>query len=132
MMDGFAAIRPHHLGLLIVRGIANIGPFGQAKQCVINAFDTNYHLSAHVVMANIPHLAQNMEEELPDSDLTAPTGPTSPIPDFVADGRGSHNGRGHNNRGGCGGRGLPNKCSACGSLNHIMSSCTTSDGALLK
>jgi hypothetical protein len=38
---------------------------------------------------------------------------------FVADGRGSHSGRGHNNRGGRGGRGLPNKSSACGNMNHI-------------
>jgi hypothetical protein len=27
---------------------------------------------------------------------------------------------------------MPDKCSACGSLNHIMSSCTTSDDAFLK
>jgi hypothetical protein len=39
--------------------------FGEAKQYVINAFDTNYLLSADKVMANILHLAQSMEEELP-------------------------------------------------------------------
>jgi hypothetical protein len=51
---------------------------------------------------------------------------------FVADGRGANSGRGNNSRGTRCSRGLPNKCGACGSLNHIMSSCTTSDDALLK
>jgi hypothetical protein len=61
MIDGSAAIHPHHLGFQILRGIYNSGPFGQAKQCVINAVDTNYLMSADEVMANILHLAQNMD-----------------------------------------------------------------------
>jgi spore cortex formation protein SpoVR/YcgB (stage V sporulation) len=44
MVDGSAAIHPHNLGLLMLRGISNTGPYGQAKQCIINAFDTNYML----------------------------------------------------------------------------------------
>jgi hypothetical protein len=63
--------------------------------------------------------------------MQAPDGPALPISAFVAASRGSNTGRGHNHRGGRGGRGLPNKCSACGSVNHIMSSCTASDDALL-
>jgi hypothetical protein len=39
-------------------------PFGQAKQCVVTAFSTKYLMSAHEVMANILHMAQNMEEDL--------------------------------------------------------------------
>jgi hypothetical protein len=39
LVDGSAAIHPHNLGLLMLRGIS--GPFGRAKQCVINAFDTD-------------------------------------------------------------------------------------------
>jgi hypothetical protein len=31
MIDGSAAIHPHHLGLLMLRGISSTGPFGQAK-----------------------------------------------------------------------------------------------------
>jgi hypothetical protein len=42
MIDGFAAIRPHNLGLLMLRGISSSSQYGQAKQCVINAFDTDY------------------------------------------------------------------------------------------
>jgi hypothetical protein len=61
IIDGSAVILPHHLGLLMLRGISNTGPFGQAKQCVIKASDTNYLMSADEVMANILHLAQNME-----------------------------------------------------------------------
>jgi hypothetical protein len=41
ILDGLAAIHPHHLGLLMLRGISSTGHFGLAKQCVINAFDTN-------------------------------------------------------------------------------------------
>jgi hypothetical protein len=45
MVDGSAAIHPHNFGLLMLRGISSTGPFGQAKQCVINAFDIDYMLS---------------------------------------------------------------------------------------
>jgi hypothetical protein len=81
-------------------------------------------------MANILHLAQNMDEELPAPTLTCLDAPTPPIFAFVAACRGSNNGRGHNPRALRGGRGLPNKCSACGSLTHILSSCIASDDAL--
>jgi hypothetical protein len=132
MIDGSVAIHPHHYGLLTLRGISSTGPFGNAKQCVMNAFDTNYLMSADEVMANILHMAQDMDEELPDSYLTALVGPTFPSSALVAISRGFHSGRSHSNRGGRGGRGMPNKCSACGSLNHIMLSCIASDDALLK
>jgi hypothetical protein len=131
MVDGSAAIHPHNLGLLMLRGISNNGLHGQAKQCVINAFDTYYMLSADEVMANIPHLPHNMDED-DAPDTPAPNGSPPPIYALVAAGRGSHSGRGHPPRGPRGGRGLPNKCSACGSLDHIMSSCTTPDDALLR
>jgi hypothetical protein len=61
MVDGSAAIHPHNLGLLMMCGISSSGPHGQAKRCVINAFDTNYLLSADEVMASILHLAHNMD-----------------------------------------------------------------------
>jgi spore cortex formation protein SpoVR/YcgB (stage V sporulation) len=44
MADGSAAIHPHNLGLLMLRGISINGPHGRAKQCVINALDTDYLL----------------------------------------------------------------------------------------
>jgi hypothetical protein len=130
--DSSTAIHPHNMGLLMLRGISSNGPFGDAKQCVTNAFDTNYLMSANEVMANIRHLAQNMDEDVLAPSLPAPDGPAPPIFAFVASGRGSNSGRGHNPRGTRGGRGLPNKCSACNSLNHILSTCTASDDALLK
>jgi hypothetical protein len=132
MIDGSAAIYPHHLGLLMLRSISSLGPFGQAKQCGISALDTNYLMSADEVMANILHLAQNMEEDIPGIDLPAHGGPVPSISAFVAVGRGSHGGRGNPTRGGRAGRGLPNKCNGCGSLDHIMSSSTAYDDALLK
>jgi hypothetical protein len=48
MIDGYAAIHPHNLGVLMLRG-----HFGHAKHCVINAFNTNNLMSEHEVMANI-------------------------------------------------------------------------------
>jgi hypothetical protein len=129
MVDGSAAIHPHNLGLLMLRGISGDGPHGHAKQCVINAFDTYYMLSADEVMASILHLAHNMnEDDAPDT--TAPHISPPPISAFVVAGRGSHSGRGHPPRGPRGGRGLPTKCSACGSRDHILSSCTAPDDAL--
>jgi hypothetical protein len=95
LMDVSAAINPPSLGMLMLRGISNNGPFGQAKQCVINALDTNYLMSADEVMANILQLAQNMDDDLPESTLTNPLGPAPPISAFVAARRKSHGGRGH-------------------------------------
>jgi hypothetical protein len=94
MVDGSAAINPHNLGLLMLRGISNNGPHGQAKQCVINAFDTYYLMSADEVMASILHLAHNMnEDDAPDTPT--PHNSPPPISAFVVAGRGSHSGRGH-------------------------------------
>jgi hypothetical protein len=54
IIDGSTAIHPHNLSLLMPRGISSTGLFGQAKQCVINAFDTDYLMYDDEVMANIP------------------------------------------------------------------------------
>jgi hypothetical protein len=99
---------------------------------VINAFDACYFMPADEVMANIRHVAQNMNEDAGAPSMTAPNTSPPPISPFVVAGRGSHSGRGHNPRGPRGGRGLPNNCSACGSLDHIMSSCTAPYDSLLK
>jgi hypothetical protein len=97
---------------------------------VINAFDTDYLMSADEMMANILHLAQNIDENAGAPSMPVPDTSPPHIHAFVAACRGSHSGRGHNPRGSRGGHGLPNKCSACGSLDHILSSCTAPDDAL--
>jgi hypothetical protein len=89
-------------------------------------------MSADEVMANILHMAQNMDENAGAPSMPALDTYPPPISAFVVVGRGSHNGRGHNPRGSRGGRGLPNKCSACGSMDHIMSSCTIPGDAHLR
>jgi hypothetical protein len=94
MVDGSAAIHPHNLGLLMLRGISSYGPHGHAKQCVINAFDEDYLLSADEVMASILHLAHNMDED-DAPDTTPPNISPLLISAFVVAGRGSHIGRGH-------------------------------------
>jgi hypothetical protein len=104
VIDGSTAIDPYHVGLLMFRGISSTGPYGHAKMCVITAFDTNYLMSADEVMASILHVPQNMDEELHNSAITAPTSRAPPVSAFVVAGRGSHCGRGHSNRGG-----MPNK-----------------------
>jgi hypothetical protein len=129
MVDGSAAIHPHNLGPLMMRGISSSGPHGQAKQSVINAFDTNYLLSADEVMASILHLAHNMDDE-PAPDTPAPVASPPPISAFVTAGRGSQSGQSQPHRHPRGS--LPNKCVACGSLNHLMSACTATDDAILK
>jgi hypothetical protein len=78
MIDGSTVIHTHNLGLLMLRGIFSTGPFGQAKQYVINAFDTDYLMYADEVMANILHLAQNMDEKT--SAHCAPVPDASPLP----------------------------------------------------
>jgi hypothetical protein len=131
MVDGSAAIHPQNLGLLMLRGISSNGPHGHATHCIINAFDTYYMLSVDEVMASILHLADNMDED-DAPDTTAPNISPPLMSAFVAAGRGSHSGRGHPPRGARGSRGLPNKCSACGSLDHILSSCSAPGDPLLR
>jgi hypothetical protein len=132
MIDGCAAIHPHNLGLLMLRATSSTDHLGMAKQCDINAFDTNNLMSADEVMACILHMAHNMDEELRDPAFTILDAPAPRTCAFVAACRGFTNGRNHSRRGGRGGRGLAKKSNACGSLNNIMSSCTTSDDAILR
>jgi hypothetical protein len=89
-------------------------------------------LSFDDVMASILHLAHNMDEEASPPGATAPDTSPPPISAFVAAGRGSHTGQGHHPRGPRGGRGLPKKCSSCGSQDNIQSSCTAPDDALMR
>jgi hypothetical protein len=78
MVDGSAAIHHHSLALLMLRGISSTGPFGPAKQCAINAFDTGYVLSADEVMANILLQTHNMNDEVSALGVSAPD--ASPLP----------------------------------------------------
>jgi hypothetical protein len=83
LLDGSVAIHPHNLGLFMLRGTSITGPFGQAKQYVINAFDTDYLLFVDEVKANILHLAHNMDEEACAPGALAPGTSPPPISTFV-------------------------------------------------
>jgi hypothetical protein len=73
----------------MLRGISGSGPYGKAKQCVINnAFDTDYLKSTDEVMANILHLAQNMNEDAGAQSMPAPDTSPPPISAFIAACRG--------------------------------------------
>jgi hypothetical protein len=71
LKDGSDAIHPHVLALVIIRGLSNVGQYGQAKQCVINAFDTDFILSADRVMGSIIHQAQNLDADVSTKADTA-------------------------------------------------------------
>jgi hypothetical protein len=47
----------------MISGLSNVGQYCQAKQCVINAFDTTFIMSADRVMGSIIHQAQNLDAE---------------------------------------------------------------------
>jgi hypothetical protein len=88
-------------------------------------------MSADDVMANILHLAHNMDEDNAPAATIPHTSPP-PISAFVAGGRGSHSGRCHPPRVPRSGRVLPTKCTAYGSPDHTLSSCTAPYDALLR
>jgi hypothetical protein len=71
LKDGSAAIHPHVLAMVMIRGLSNVGQYGQAKQCVINAFDTDFILSADRVMESIIHHAQNLDADVSAKSDTA-------------------------------------------------------------
>jgi hypothetical protein len=127
MIDVSAAIRPHRLGLLMMRDISCTGQFGHAKQFVINAFDTKYLMSADEMMPASSTRVKTWKKSSREHICQAPS-----IYAFIAAGRGSRGERGHPGHGGRGGLGLPNKCGACGSPDHIMSSCMASDEVVFK
>jgi hypothetical protein len=55
LKDGSPAILFHVHALVMIRGLSNVGRHVQAKQCVINAFDTDLILATHKVMGNNIH-----------------------------------------------------------------------------
>jgi hypothetical protein len=62
----------------VIRGLSNVGQYGQAKQCVINAFDTDFIMSAVRVMGSIFHQAQNLDaEDTFTSDIAASEHPVN-------------------------------------------------------
>jgi hypothetical protein len=81
--DGSAAIHPHVLALVTIRGLSNVGQYGQAKQCVINAFDTDFIMSADRVMGSIIHRAQNLDGDF--SVKSESDDPGHPVNAFLAD-----------------------------------------------
>jgi hypothetical protein len=129
LKDGSAAIHPHVLAVVMIRDLANVGQFGQAKQCVINAFDTYFILSADKVMSSIIHQAQNMDADSSPKPDSADMG--IPISAFLADRKRQ------------GGRGIGDwttdkkkskfviKCGACGDPNHVWSTCKAPDADVL-
>jgi hypothetical protein len=83
IIDSSAAIHPYHMGRLMLSSTTSTCQFSQGKYCVIDAFDTNYLLSANDVMASILHLAKNMETELPCMDLSTHDVTTPPVSAFI-------------------------------------------------
>jgi hypothetical protein len=130
LKDGSAAIHPHVLALVMIRGLSNVGQYGQAKQCVINAFDTDFILSADRVMGSIIHQAQNLDADVSTKSDNADSGIA--VNAFLADRKRQ------------GGRGIGGwtadkkkskfsmKCGACGDPNHVWSTCKARDADVLR
>jgi hypothetical protein len=118
------------LALVLIRGLSNVGQYGQAKQCVINAFDTDFILSADKVMSSIIHQAQNLDNDVPAKPDSADGG--LPVNAFLADRKRQ------------GGRGIGGwtsekkkskfamKCGAYGDPNHVWSTCKAPDADVLR
>jgi hypothetical protein len=83
LKDSFAAIHPHVLALVMIRGLSNVGQYGQAKHYVINAFDTDFILSADRVMGSIIHHAHYLDADVSTKADNADSGTT--INAFLAD-----------------------------------------------
>jgi hypothetical protein len=83
LKDGYVAIYPHVLALVMIRGLYNVGLYGQAKLCVINAFDTDFILLADEVMGSIIHQAQNLDADVSIKSDSADSG--IPVNAFLAD-----------------------------------------------
>jgi hypothetical protein len=117
LKDGYVAIHPHVLALVMIRGLSNFGQYGQAKQCVISAFDTDFIMSADKVMGSIIHPAQNLDAE----DNVTSDSVAHPVNAFLAD-RKRICGRG---LGGWAANKIKSKfamkCGACGDPNHVWS-----------
>jgi hypothetical protein len=130
LKDVSAAIHPHVLAMVMIRGLSNVGQYGLAKQCVINAFHTDFILSADRVMGSIIHQAQNLDADVSFKSDSADSG--VPINAFLADRKRQ------------GGRGIGGwtadkkkskfsmKCGACGDPNHVWSTCKAPDADLLR
>jgi hypothetical protein len=130
LKDGFATIHPHVVAMVIIRGLSNVGQYGQTKQWVINAFDTDFIMSADRVMGSIIHLAQNLDADDTVTSDSAAIG--IPVNAFLADRKRQ------------GGRGLGGwaankskfkfamKCGACGDPNHVWSTCKAHDADVLR
>jgi hypothetical protein len=130
LKDGSAAIHPHVLTLVKIRGLSNVGQYGHAKQCVISAFDTDFILSADRVMGSIIHQARNLDTDVSVKSDSADSG--VPVNAFLADRKRQ------------GGRGIGKwtadkkkskfsmKCGACGDPNHVWSTCKAPDADVLR
>jgi hypothetical protein len=114
----------------MIRGLSNVGQYGEAKQCAINVFDTDFIMSADRVMGSIIHQAQNLDADVSTNANTADSGIA--VNAFLAD-RKRQGGRGF------GGwtadkkkSKFSMKCGACGDPNHVWSTGKAPDDDVLR
>jgi hypothetical protein len=116
----------------VIRGLSNVGHYRYAKQCVINVFDSDFILSAGMVMGSIIHQSQNLDVE--EHVVSGNAFSRHHINAFLAD-RKRQGGRGpgkwvankrHDKTK------LPAKCGACGDPNLVWSTCKAPDADVLR
>jgi hypothetical protein len=132
LKDGSAAIHPHVFALVMIHGLSNVGQYGQAKQCIMNAFDTYFNMPADNVMGSIVHQAHNLNEEgLLAHDSSAPSHPMNAcLSDRKRQGGRAHGNRMANKRSDM--SKYPTKCGACGDPNHDWSTYKAPDAKVLR
>jgi hypothetical protein len=130
--DGSAVIYHHVFALVMIRGLSNVGEYGQAKQCVIYAFDTDFILSVDRVMGTIIHQPHDLDAEEHGVLDNAAFGHT--INAFLADRKRQGDRRPCNwvaNKRHDKTK-FPTKCGPCGDLNHVRSTCKALDADVLR
>jgi hypothetical protein len=114
----------------MIRGLSNVGQYGQAEQCVINAFDTDFIMSADRVMGSIIHHAQNLDA---DDNVTSDSAASGHLVNAFLPDRKRQGGHGlggwttnkNNSK-------FTLKCGACGDPNHVCSTCKAPDADVLR
>jgi hypothetical protein len=76
MADGHVVMPEHFLSIFMLVGMSQEGPYGQAKQCIVNAFDPTLSLSASEVLQQflqqIMRQADHLDTPAAVVDITAP------------------------------------------------------------
>jgi hypothetical protein len=135
LADGPVVLHEHLFSIFMLAGMSQDGNLGQAKQCIINAFDPNLAISPSQLTEHILRHAAHMDGSAVD--------PMTPLPGTAAFLAGAPSGRRHPPP--SAGRPVTRtpltkrvhyefaeKCGCCGEPDHRGSDCKATDAQILK